>query len=269
MNERIPCELTFIRYVPDPVRAEFINIGVLLREAGRPESAQVRFTKDWSRVRCMNPDADVEALEGLETAIRRALETDDQATLKKFEESFSQQVQLSAPKACLSESLPAEMEQAMRLFVDRQKRERVTRLKGRAAIYARMRDEFERAKVWDLMNKRIAAAKYTRPGDPLRIDCGYRNGQVRMFHAVSLESDVELAKGLAYSIEALSAGVREAEGAELELTAIVQPRASVEGEEQLALYDFGRDTMESRKIRVLTMNQLPDIADTARRELRV
>ena len=42
-----------------------------------------------------------------------------------------------------------------------------------------MRTEFERAGVWDLLRKRIAASEYTRPGDPLRIDVGYRPNEVR------------------------------------------------------------------------------------------
>ena len=44
-----------------------------------------------------------------------------------------------------------------------------------------------------------------------------------MFQAVSLESDVEAAKGLAYSAAALREGVERVEGAELELTAVVEP----------------------------------------------
>jgi hypothetical protein len=44
------------------------------------------------------------------------------------------------------------------------------------------------------MRKRIAASLYTRVGDPMKIDCGYRaasgGGVVRMFQAVSLEGDV-------------------------------------------------------------------------------
>ena len=48
--QRRPCEFFLVRYVPDPVRGEFVNIGVLLREAGG-SAAQVRFTRDWTRVR--------------------------------------------------------------------------------------------------------------------------------------------------------------------------------------------------------------------------
>ena len=70
------------------------------------------------------------------------------------------------------------------------------KLKKRAAIAGAMRTEFERAGVWGLMRKRIAASLYTRAGDPMKIDCGYRpNGVIRMFQAVSLEGDVEAAKG--------------------------------------------------------------------------
>ncbi len=69
MPERIPCEFFLIRYVPDPVKGEFTNIGVLLREAGRPDGAQLRFTRDWSRVRCMDAEADIGLLEALEIEI--------------------------------------------------------------------------------------------------------------------------------------------------------------------------------------------------------
>jgi hypothetical protein len=58
MNDRIQCEFFLVRYVPDTVKDEFVNIGVVLREAGRPETALVRFTRDWNRVRCVDPEAD-------------------------------------------------------------------------------------------------------------------------------------------------------------------------------------------------------------------
>ncbi len=87
-----------------------------------------------------------------------------------------------------------------------------------------LRTHFEQARVWDLLRRRIPAADYTRPGDSLKIDCGYRpNGVVRMFHAVSLTTDSELAKVLAFSAPLLRAGVARVENAELELTAVVEP----------------------------------------------
>jgi hypothetical protein len=135
-----------------------------------------------------------------------------------------------------------------------------------------MRMRFEHAGVWGLMQKRIAAAKYTRPGDPLKIDCGYRpNGVIRMFQAVSLGGDTEAAKGLAFSRADLEAGVMRLEQAELELTAVVEPLREIaeEDTEEMEQYRFGVETMERHRIRVLTTADLERVAETARRELRV
>jgi hypothetical protein len=137
-----------------------------------------------------------------------------------------------------------------------------------------MRTEFERAGVWDLLRKRIPASEYTRPGDPLRIDAGYRpNGMIRMFHAVSLEPGLEMAKVLAFSSAGLRIGVERVEKAQLELTAVIEPAAKLgataEQPERLEIYRFGVETMEEHQIRVLTTSDLGRVAETARRELRV
>lgn len=269
-DKRVACEFFLLRYVPDPVRGEFVNIGVLLREAGRPESARVRFTRDWARVRCIDPMADTEMLEALEGELRTRLAEEGQPVMRTMDESFSQRVQVTAAKPSLAESMAAEMELLMGLHVENRKRNTVARRSARMTVHGRMRTEFERAGVWDLMRKRIPAAEYTRAGDPLRIDCGYRNGKLRMFHAVAPETDAELAKVLAFSVAGLTAGVRRAEGAELELTAIVQPFAAIAGEaEREDQYRFAVETMEAQQIRVLTTERLPQVAEMARQELRV
>ncbi len=273
-HQRRACEFRLLRYVPDAVRNEYVHIGVILREQGNPHG-EVRFTRDWRRVRCLDPDADTALLEGMESELRRRLEQEPGGRLMQLlEESLSLTVQMTEPKAYLAESMPAGMEELMRLYVEPPPRERSPRLSGRAAIQARMRSEFEHAGVWDLLRKRIAASEYTRPGDPLRIDMGYRpNGLVRMFHAVSLDPGLEMAKVLAFSATALRAGVERVEKAELELTAVVEPaarlRATEEEPERLELYRFGVEAMEEHQIRVLTTSDMGRVAETARRELRV
>jgi hypothetical protein len=271
MRHTLQCEFSLVRYVPDVVKGEFANIGVVLREAGGP--AEVRFTRDWSRVRCMDPDADTELLEALEAEIAERLaagvdpRVNARPMLETLEDSLSNSVQMTEMRATLAESLPAEMEQLLKLYVEPLKAPRVRRMQsGRVAITAAMREEFERAGVWRLMRKRIAASQYTQAGDPLKLDCGYRNGKVRLFQAVSLENDVEGAKGLAYSAAALREGVERVEGIHLELTAVVESVKSVSDQEQ---YAFGVNVMESEAIRVLTVADLGRVAETARRELRV
>ena len=194
--------------------------------------------------------------------------------MRLLNESLSLSVQMTEAKAYLAESLPAGMEELMRLYVEPPPREKTLRMSGRAGIHARMRTEFERVGVWELMRKRIAASEYTRPGDPLRIDAGYRpNGLIRMFHAVSLEPGVEMAKVLAFSAAGLRAGVERVDKAQLELTAVIEPAATLgatdEEPERLEIYRFGVETMEEHQIRVLTTSDLGRVAETARRELRV
>ncbi len=274
-SERRACEFQLLRYVPDAVRNEYVHIGVILREQGGSEAPRVQFTHDWRRVRCLDPEADTALLEGMESELRRRFMAEPDGDLMRLlSESLSLSVQITEPKAYLAESLPAGMEELMRLYVEPPARERIPRLSGRAAIQARMRTEFERAGVWDLMRKRIAASEYTRPGDPLRIDAGYRpNGMIRMFHAVSLEPGVEMAKVLAFSSAGLRAGVERVERAQLELSAVIEPAAKLgatdEQPERLELYRFGVETMEEHQIRVLTTSDLGRVAETARRELRV
>jgi hypothetical protein len=270
MAERVQCEFALIRYVPDPVKGEFANIGVVLRAGA---AAQVRFTRDWSRVRCLDPEADTEMLESLEAEIAERLlsgvqeRVNAKPVLETLEDSLSNSLQITAMRGTLAESLPAEMEQLLRMYVEPLKIAAGKRkVSGRAAIAGRMRDEFTRAGVWGLMRKRVSASQYTRAGDPLKLDCGYRNGKVRLFHAVSLESDAETAKGLAWSMGGLREGVARVEAAELELTAIVEPVAGVSDVEQ---YGFGVGVMESAGLRVLTVADLGRVAETARRELRV
>ena len=274
-NDRRTCEFRLIRYVPDAVRNEFVHIGIILREQGRREAVQVQFTRDWRRVRCLDPYADTDLLEGMESELRRRFQVEPDGNLMRLlSESLSLNVQMTEPKAYLAESIPAAVEELMRIYVEPAARQKVPRLNGRAAIQAKIRTEFERVGVWDLLRKRIPASDYTRPGDPLRIDVGYRpNGLIRMFHAVSLEPGVEMAKVLAFSSASLRAGVQGIEKAELELTAIVEPAlklgATDEDPERLAMYRFGVETMEEHQIRVLTTADMSRVAETAQRELRV
>jgi hypothetical protein len=253
----------------------------MLREAGNGSSlpAQgpvLRFTRDWARVRCVDPDVDTAMLEALEGELRGRLLEQVQADVKPvmelIEDSFSNTLQITEGKGCLAESIPAEIENLMKVYVDVRKRQGASKRSGRAAIQATMRVQFELARVWDLMQKKVPAAMYTRAGDPLRIDCAYRpNGVIKMFHAVSLESDTDFAKVLAFSMPAMREGVARVERAMLQLTAVVEPLALVSGgdEDRVAGYRFAVETMEAQEIRVMTTSDLPRLAEVARGELRV
>jgi hypothetical protein len=256
---------------------------VVLREAtpGSDTAAQVRFTRDWSRVRCMDAEADIALLEALEQEIAQRLRVgatlhDPKELLPYLQDTLSNSLQITAAQPTLAENLSTEMELLLRLYVEPIKVPRVRLKSGRAQLQAAMRSEFERTGAWPLMNKRIVAARYTRPGDPLRIDCGYRSDigerRVRLFQAVSLDGDIEAAKSLAYSAPQLRDGVSRIEAADCELTAVVEPLRVIgdggnQGDEASDRYRFGIETMERQLIRVITLNDLARAASTAQREL--
>lgn len=268
MAERIQCRFVILRYAPDAVKNEFINVGlVLLPPAG---DAQVRFTHDWSRVLCLDPDADVEILQALEHDLRnqlREMNCDHDLILRRIQDSFSNAIQPSEFKACLASSAVAEADELARLYLERPRRRQPAREPGaRSAIVARMRSEFEAAGVWPLMQEKIPVSRYTRSGDPLKIDCGYSpNGTVKLFHALTLNTDVNAAKVLAFSFPQLVQGIRKAENKQAFLTAIVEDDLPSD-DESVA---FARETLEQNAIRIAPVSAMADIAQQAARELGI
>jgi len=129
----MPCEFFLIRYVPDVVKGEFVNIGVLLREAaGADARAQVKFTRDWSRVRCMDAEADVGLLEALEQEISGRLKLgvsprDPKTVMEVLQDTLSNSLQMTEPKATLAENMATEMELLLRMYVEPMKVPRCAR----------------------------------------------------------------------------------------------------------------------------------------------
>jgi len=130
-RERRACEFQLLRYVPDVVRNEYVHIGVILREQaeggaeGGLKPPLVRFTRDWRRVRCLDPEADTALLEGMESELRQRFEAEPNGKLMRLlNEALSLNLQMTEAKAYLAESLPAGMEELMRLYVDPPPREK-------------------------------------------------------------------------------------------------------------------------------------------------
>ena len=123
MTDRLQCRFFVLRYAPDAVKNEFINVGlVLLPPAG---GAQVRFTRDWSRVLCLDPEADVEMLQALEKDLRdqlREMNGDHDLILRRIQDSFSNAIQPSEFQACLAASPMAEADELARLYLERPRR---------------------------------------------------------------------------------------------------------------------------------------------------
>jgi hypothetical protein len=262
-----PCRFFVLRYAPDAVKNEFVNIGLVLLP---PEGgAEVRFTRDWSRVRCLDPQADIEVLEALEADLReklREMNGGHEFILRRIQDSFSNALQPSEWQGCLAESPAAEADELARLYLERPRQRRPRELGARQAIYRKMRSEFESAGVWPLMWQNVPVSRYTRGGDPLKIDCGYSpNGTVKLFHAVSLAGEVNAAKVLAFTFPRLREGIARAEGKQAQLTAMVEDDLPEDDES----VSFARETLEQHAIVIARANEMPRIAAAAARELGI
>jgi hypothetical protein len=280
MAEYKQCEFYLLRYVPDAVKDEFVNLGVVLLETGEVEAVftDVRFTRDWRRVRCLDPDVDVELLESFEGEMRRMLQSRSAEVinyrgpmsrgdwlLRLLEDGLSNTLQITAAKAVLTESPEKELGELARAYLESDARGRRAQ-SGRRVIYAAIREAFEGAGVWALGRRDIALANYGSKGDPLKIDFGYRpNGVIKMFQAVSLETDVDAAKVLAFSYPALREGLRRAENATGELTAVVEDGLPREDE----AIGFALATLAASEIRVASVSEMPWYAEQARVEMRL
>lgn len=262
-----PCDFVLMRYVPDPFKDEFVNIGVLL--LGREDDyAGVRFTRDWGRVRCLDPQADIDILEALEGDLREQMRNPEsrKQTMYRLQETLSTGLQLSSFHALLSDSPEQDLQRLARTYLERSVPKRESRLGARQRIVTRMHEAFEEAGVWESLTKNIRASKYTHPGDSLRIDCGYKpNGVIRLFHGVSLRSDPDSAKVLAFSYPALAEGIARVEKAKTELTAVVDEPLEREDD----AVQFAIASLRQSSIHVAPVAEMAAIAERARIELRL
>lgn len=256
-----------LRYVPDSVKDEFVNIGIFLLGA-KAGYAGMRFTRDWARVRCLDSQADLEVLQSLEGDFKRQLANGAAAReiVGKLEETLSNTLQITTPKPLLTESPEKELETLATYYLDRKRPSRGMRTSVRQRLLSQMRAAFEQSGVWRALDQNIAASRYTRPGDPLKIDCGYQpNGMVHLFHAVALSTEPDTAKVLAFTYPLLAQGILRERKAKTELTAIVEDE--IDREDGALL--FAAETLQGSGIGMVPVSDMPAVAERARIDLRM
>ena len=268
MAEKRKLEFFLLRYVPDAVKGEFANFGLIAvgEGANGAELVDVRFTKDRSRILCLDPQADLDVLDALQREIREEMgQAGDRAALmRRMEDSFSGVVQISQVMPALTEKLAlAEVDEVARLFLESPKLRRVREPAGRQKILEAMRGEFDKAGVLKLL-RQIPASEYTKGGDPLVFDFGYKlGGKFHLFHAVSMRASVDVAVLLAARYPKIAPAMERVTGAVPLLTAVVEAGLD-RGRDEVG---FALEMMEESRIRVASEAEMEQIAETARVEL--
>jgi hypothetical protein len=211
-SELKECSYFLVRYVPDVVKEEFINIGVFLFcPAGH--FLDCLFSENLRTITRFHAQADTQFLQELQAHFKREIEehkNDLGGYIREMQQSYSNLIQLSPPRTCLTANLRAQLQDLFERYVG-------TRLAAPAAqaarrlIKHRMTEALRRYGVFEheLFRKSINASEWTGAGDPFVFDFGYKplehagrpNGRLKLIHAISLQRDDDLATRLTWTLD--------------------------------------------------------------------
>jgi hypothetical protein len=226
-----PCAYHVVRYQPNLIRDEWVNIGVLLlipeegsaggagngTAAGRVRQRWLEEPADLVRLRRLHPAVDEDLLLRLPAEFERQFsghEMEAGKILEKFDETLSNAVQLGPRKGLLARDPDGELERLFREQVEplRETRRAVAEIRTCSDLRARAADYFRTEKILRLMQRGVRVEEFTAPGDPMRIDFSYRRNGTRGFvHSVALGRDPGQAKLLAYTASAIRERIRHSE----------------------------------------------------------
>jgi hypothetical protein len=212
-----PCAYRILRYTPNLIRDEWVNIGVVLLDpAGR--RARVRCIEDaaeFARIRRLHPNADEPVLRALGSGFEARFAAnggDPQATLAMLDETLSNVLQLSPQRGVLAEDFDAELDRLYRDHVEPPRLRRTAEAGSRAGIRLRMRSVFRSAGILGRLRAGVRVDEFTFRGDPFHLDFAYqRNGTRGFVHALPLARDAAPAKVLAFTAERVRARLASAE----------------------------------------------------------
>jgi hypothetical protein len=205
-NERA-CEFYLLRYTPNIVRGEFVNLGVLLYDAQAQRLLAPRLLDNFRRIRRLHPWADLDVLAALEKQIEEEAPKQN-STLRAYLErlqQYSNALEFSEPKAVLTDDPEAELERLYDTYVAEPAYP--TRLaaaveRSRAWVRSQLNSALKKAGLWPRLERGVRVEEYTHKGDRFRFDFGWRrNGHLGFLQALALEREVDRAKVLAYTLE--------------------------------------------------------------------
>jgi hypothetical protein len=255
-----------LRYTPNLVRDEWVNIGVLLEDVDGPRRAikLIEENSEIARVRRLHPSADEILLRALPAEMESRLaasEAEARTYLEKLGDTLSNVLQFGPTRALIAEDFNAEIE---RLYHDHVAPPPGVRggivENTRGWIRNRLRDVFRRKQIFRKMDQGVRVEEFTQPGDPMKLDYGYRyNGTRGFIHAVALGRDPSQAKVLAYTAEAIRSRL-----ANSVFTAITE----IEPASENPRHRFVARLLEEQRISIVPLNRVERFAEDLRSRLQ-
>ena len=262
-----------LRYTPNLVRDEWVNIGVLVfdPQSGERRMRLIEEPEEYARVRRLHPRADEELLRALRDDLENRFATATQlfngngATerqgsngrasadwlklLGKWDETLSNALQMAPQRGVHADDLDAETERLYSDHVALQRGEaRVGAPGSRGAIRSYCAQVFKQARLWERLQKGVRAEEFTFSGDPMRIDYGYRRNGTRGFvQTLSVSRAPGDVKSLAYTVERIRNKV-----AASEFTAVTDVHLIAENER----HQFVRETLRDAGVEAVPLEGL-------------
>jgi hypothetical protein len=222
---------TVVKVVPDPVRNEPLNVGVIVQDVVSNKT-RARFTPDVDRLRTYADETlDTDALSLILDRLEETLKKGDprKSFMEDISRTFNQTLQFTEPAASLGVDLDTELDTLYDRFVSLDKRgRRAHRVVGRNTVVARVRRTFEQFKVPVVLRRMYAGIK-----SPYTFDFVLEAERVHAFQCFSFGMDptatVDEAKVFVYSYRDIVAKAQQSNERriqEMAVTAIVHPPAT-------------------------------------------
>jgi len=261
------CAYHVVRYAPNLIRDEWVNVGVVLFEplTGNIRTRLVQEAAEFARIRRLHPETDENLLRNLGSLFEpppNGERPSSLAWLAKLEDTLANTVQLSPRRGLLAENMDVELDRIYREQVEplQPARGEARELRTRSDIRARARDYFRLEGILNRMQSGVRVDSFTYTGDPMRLDFSYRRNGTRGFiQALALGRDPSQAKLLAFTADAIRARIDHTE-----FTAITE----VDPERENTRHRFLAGLLEEKKIAIVPLRLLRgwahDLAPTLR-----
>ncbi|HEX5424913.1 MAG TPA: DUF3037 domain-containing protein [Candidatus Acidoferrales bacterium] len=258
-----------LRYTPNLIRDEWVNIGVLLEDAepspahiARHAMRVIEESSEIARIRRLHPDADETLLRMLPSEFGEILQAppvNGIALMAKVDQTMSNVLQFGPVKGLIAEDFETELDRLYREHVAPPPRARGGIVESaRGWIKARLDDVLRRRRV-PRLERRISVEQFTEPGDSFRFDYGYRNGVRGFLHAVAIGRDPVQAKVLAYTADRVRAQLPNCE-----ITAITESDPSTDNRR----HAFVARLFEDSRITIVPLNRVEKFAEELRLRLQ-
>ncbi|RJP24477.1 MAG: DUF3037 domain-containing protein [Candidatus Abyssobacteria bacterium SURF_5] len=272
MNSK--CKYVIVRFVPDFVKGEFVNVGIVL-ECRERRFVDFHFSSDLARISRIFPNANVDIVRGIAKDLRKRLgrsgeeyyadlfrssSTQEADTfLAKLLHDYSNHIEISQPKASLCDDPEEELKKLFQMYVTSK-----TKPEEKAPTHQRIVREFKRQfqeeKVLTLL---MEQERVSGKGYEYIVDFAYRNGIPNYIETLNLAVSDDHKKNNTLRLIAESLDIRR-KHKKAQFSALIYASEDMGPEEKKAvksLQDFEINPYPKDKLGLLAKKIKKDVGD--------